>query len=96
MVESNFSIDGKEIVVRIIKYVLEGAMVGIAAALIPQQKIKLDEVLTIALVAAATFSILDLFSPSVSTAARMGVGLAVGANIVGGVPVSTHGLHAPR
>jgi len=87
MVESNFSIDGKEIVIRIIKYVLEGAMVGIAAALIPQQKIKLDEVMTIALVAAATFSILDLFSPSISSSARLGVGVALGSGIVGGLPV---------
>lgn len=87
MSASNFSIDGKEIVVRIIKYVLEGAMVGIAAALIPKQKPSLEEILTIALVAAATFSILDLFSPSVSTSVRMGTGLALGAGIVGGVPI---------
>lgn len=87
MADSNFSIDGKEIVVRIIKYVLEGAMVGIAAALIPKQKPSLEEILTIALVAAATFSILDLFSPSVSSSARFGVGAALGAGIVGGVPI---------
>lgn len=87
MVESNFSVDGKEIIVRIIKYVLEGAMVGIAAALIPKQKINLEEVMTIALVAAATFSILDLFSPAISSSARMGVGVALGSGIVGGVPI---------
>lgn len=87
MAESNFSVDGKEIIVRIIKYILEGAMVGIAAALIPKQRPHLEEVLTIALVAAATFSILDLFSPSVSTSVRMGTGLALGAGIVGGVPI---------
>jgi ABC-type Co2+ transport system permease subunit len=87
MPESNFSIDGKEIVVRIIKYVLEGAMVGIAAALIPKQKPSLEEILTIALVAAATFSILDLFSPSISTSTRLGVGAALGAGIVGGIPI---------
>lgn len=91
MVESNFSIDGKEIVVRIIKYILEGAMVGIAAALIPQQKIKLDEVLTIALVAAATFSILDLFSQSMGSSARLGVGVALGTGIVGGLPIKSVG-----
>jgi hypothetical protein len=89
MAESNFSIDGKEIVVRIIKYVLEGAMVGIAAYLIPKSKPSLEEVLTVALVAAATFSILDLFSPSLSSSARMGVGLALGSGIVGGVPIKS-------
>ena len=87
MPESNFSIDGKEIVVRIIKYVLEGAMVGVAAALIPKQKPSLEEILTIALVAAATFSILDLFAPSLGTSVRMGTGLALGAGVVGGVPL---------
>jgi hypothetical protein len=87
MAESNFSIDGKEVVIRIIKYILEGAMVGIAAALIPKQKMKLDEALTIALVAAATFSILDLFSTSIASSARLGVGLALGSGIVGGIPL---------
>ena len=87
MAESNFSIDGKEIVVRIIKYILEGAMVGIAAYLIPKSKLSLEEVLTVALVAAATFSLLDLFSPSVSSSARFGVGAALGAGLIGGVPM---------
>lgn len=90
MTASNFSIDGKEIVVRIIKYILEGAMVGIAALLIPKQRPSIEEIMTIALVAAATFSILDLFSPSISTSARMGVGLALGSGIVGGVPIKGH------
>lgn len=87
MAESNFSIDGKEIIVRIIKYVLEGAMVGFAAYIIPSKPPKLEEVMTIALVAAATFSILDLFSPATSSSARLGLGAALGAGIVGGVPV---------
>lgn len=87
MAESNFSIDGKEIVVRIIKYILEGAMVGVAAFLIPKNKPSLEEVLTVALVAAATFSLLDLFSPSISSSTRFGVGAALGAGIVGGVPI---------
>jgi hypothetical protein len=58
-----FSVDGKEIVVRIIKYVLEGAMVAIAVALIPV-KTFIKEILTIALIA-ATFSLLDMFAPSI-------------------------------
>lgn len=83
---SNFSVDGKELLVRIIKYILEGSMVAVAVALIPKRKPDLEEVLTIALVAAATFSLLDLFSPSVSTAARSGAGLALGSGLVGGIP----------
>lgn len=80
---SNFSVDGKEIVVRIIKYILEGSMVAIAVALIPAKKPSLEEVMTIALIAAATFSLLDMFAPSIGSAARLGSGLGVGANLVG-------------
>ena len=80
---SSFSVDGKEILVRIIKYILEGSMVGIAVALIPSKKPSLEEVLTIALIAAATFSLLDMFAPSIGSAARLGVGFSAGANIVG-------------
>lgn len=74
----NFSVDGKEIVVRIIKYVLEGAMVALAAFLIPAKKPNTEEILTIALVAAATFSLLDLFSPSIGAYTRMGAGAGIG------------------
>lgn len=87
---SNFSVDGKEIVVRIIKYVLEGAMVGIAAFLIPKNKPSLEEILTVALVAAATFSLLDMYAPSISQSARFGSGLALGSSIVGGF--ATHSV----
>lgn len=80
----NFSIDGREIIVRIIKYVLEGSMVGVAAWLIPKNKMTLEEVLTVALVAAATFSLLDMYAPSISQSARFGSGLALGSSIVGG------------
>ncbi len=77
--ENSFSVDGKEIIVRIIKYILEGAMVAIAAYLIPQKKPNPEEILTIALVAAATFSLLDMFAPSVAgTSARVGAYGAVG------------------
>lgn len=84
---SNFSVDGKELLVRIIKYILEGSMVAVAVALIPKRRPDLEEIITIALVAAATFSLLDLFSPSISSGARNGVGLSIGAGIVGGLPI---------
>ena len=79
---SDFSVDGKEIVIRIIKYILEGSMVAIAVALIPKQKPSLEEVLTIALVAAATFSLLDMFAPSIGAAARLGAGLKISWNMI--------------
>ena len=83
----NFSVDGKEIVVRIIKYLLEGSVVGLAAYLIPSKKLSGEEVLTIDLTAAAVFALLDLFSPSISQSARLGSGLALGSSLVGGIPM---------
>ena len=75
------TVDVKELTVRVLKYILEGAVVAIAAWLIPSKKPNVEEVLTLALVAAATFSILDLFLPSISASARMGVGLGIGASL---------------
>jgi ABC-type Co2+ transport system permease subunit len=71
------TVDVKELTVRILKYILEGAVVAFAAWFIPSKKPNVEEVLTLALVAAATFSILDLFLPSISASARMGVGLGL-------------------
>lgn len=79
---SNFAVDGKEIIVRIIKYILEGSMVAIAAYMIPVKKPSLEEILTIALVAAATFALLDMFAPSIGASARLGAGIGVGASLV--------------
>ena len=75
------SVDFKEFVVRILKYILEGTVVAVAAWLIPSKKPSVEEVFTLALVAAATFSILDLFLPSISETARVGVGLGIGAGL---------------
>jgi hypothetical protein len=81
---SGFKIDGKEVAVRIIKYLLEGAAVATAAVLIPKKSLSMEEVLTIALVAASIFSILDLVSPSIGASVRSGVGLSIGSGVGGG------------
>ena len=73
-----------ELVKRIIKYLVEGLMVAIAAYAIPKGKgLTLDEVALIALTAAATFSILDTYIPSMGMTARTGAGFGIGANMVG-------------
>lgn len=77
----NISVDGKEIIIRIIKYILEGAMVALAAYLIPKKKPDPEEILTVALVAAATFSLLDMFAPSIGNSARFGVGASIGVGL---------------
>ena len=58
-------------------------MVAIAAFAIPKRRIDLDEVALIALTAAATFSILDTYIPSMAVSARSGAGFGIGANLVG-------------
>ena len=49
---------------RVIKYLVEGLMVAIACYAIPKASLKLDEISLIAPTAAATFSILDIYIPS--------------------------------
>lgn len=82
---SDFGFDVKEILVRIFKYIFEGLVVAVAAYLIPGKKMQAVEILTIALVAAATFSVLDLFAPSFSAGARFGTSVAIGGNLAGGL-----------
>ena len=76
----------KEIMKRIIKYLVEGLMVAIACYAIPKQSLQLDEIALLSLVAAATFSILDTYLPSVGDSARNGTGLGIGLRIAGVVP----------
>ena len=76
-------IDLGELVRRAVKYLVEGVMVALAAYAIPKKSLNLDEVALIALTAAATFSILDSFLPSMASSARSGAGFGIGANLVG-------------
>lgn len=72
-----------ELVRRAIKYLVEGLMVALAAYAIPKKSLRVDEVGLIALTAAATFSILDTYIPSMGVSARSGAGFGIGANLVG-------------
>ena len=76
-------LDLGELVRRAIKYLVEGLMVAIAAYAIPKRSLNMDEVALIALTAAATFSILDTYLPSMAVSARSGAGFGIGANLVG-------------
>jgi ABC-type Co2+ transport system permease subunit len=76
-------VDLKELLKRAIKYLVEGLMVALVAYSIPKRSLNLDEIALIALTAAATFSILDTYVPSMATQARSGAGFGVGANLVG-------------
>lgn len=79
---TDFSVDGKEILTRIIKYLAEAAVVVLAIYLIPKNKLSGEEMLTVGLVAAATFSLLDMFAPSVSANAyRAGLAGGIGLSL---------------
>ena len=71
-----------ELAKRIIKYLVEGLMVAIAAYAIPKRSLNFEEIILIALTAAATFSILDTYIPSMGVTARSGAGFGIGANLV--------------
>ncbi len=71
-----------ELIKRIIKYLIEGLMVAIAAFAIPKRTLNIEEIALLALTAAATFAILDTYIPSMGVSARTGAGLGMGMNLV--------------
>lgn len=75
--------DFGELVKRAIKYLIEGLMVAIAAYAIPKHSLKVEEIVIIALTAAATFSVLDVFAPAFANSSRSGAGMGIGFNLVG-------------
>lgn len=76
-------IDMSDLVMRLVKYLLEGLAVAVAAYVIPGKTMRFGEVAMIALTATATFAILDIYAPSVGSSARTGAGFGIGANLVG-------------
>jgi len=75
--------DLQEVIKRAVKYLVEGAAVAVAAYYIPKKQMNVEEIAMIAITAAATFAILDMYAPSIGSAARQGTGFGIGANLVG-------------
>lgn len=76
-------LDMGDLVSRAVKYALEGVAVAVAAYLLPGKGLKMSEIGMIALVAMATFALLDVYAPSVGSSARTGAGFGIGAHLVG-------------
>ena len=72
-----------EIVNRVIKYLIEGLVVAAAAIFIPRKALPMDEIATLAVVAAVVFAVLDAVSPSMGVTSRQGAGLGLGFKLVG-------------
>ncbi len=78
--EMDFS--AAELINRAIKYLIEGLAVAIAMMFIPRKGLPMDEIVSVAVVAAAMFAVLDALAPSVGVTARQGAGFGLGANLV--------------
>jgi hypothetical protein len=78
----------EELLKRAIKYIVEGIIVALAAFVIPKQSLKIEEVVVIALTAAATLAVLDTFIPSMGVSSRQGAGLAIGTGLAGGLRIA--------
>ena len=74
-------IDYTEILTRVLKYIMEGLAVGLACYF--SAKLNMDQIIIIAVTAAVTFAILDMYTPHVSDAARLGTGFGIGSQFTG-------------
>jgi hypothetical protein len=88
MANGQFSLDVREVLVRLLKYVFEGLVVAVAAFFIPgNNKLSAQDIILLGLIAAATFSLLDTAAPSISATVRSGAGFSIGAGLTGGLPL---------
>ena len=76
----------REIISKLLKYILEGLAVAIAAYWIPQfssgKRMNNEYVLTIAITAACMLAVLDVFAPTIGRSFRLGSGFGIGSKLV--------------
>ena len=80
-----FQVDFREVFIRLVKYLVEGVAVALAAYYIPKKNTNSTEIFIIAITAAATFAILDMAAQEVSVGARFGAGFSTGSGIATGL-----------
>ena len=66
----------------ILKYILQGAAIAIAAHYIPKKNLSIREVVNIAMTGALVLFILDLLAPSIGSSTRTGAGFGIGQGLV--------------
>lgn len=79
----SMTFDSNEMMTRVVKYLLEGLVVGIVAYVLPSKSLSFQEILLLSLTAASIFAVMDLLAPAIGTGARQGVGLGAGFKLVG-------------
>lgn len=68
----------------VFKYIMLGMSVSVCAYFLPSGlRSDVRSIIYIGLISAATYFILDTFSPKVGESARVGSGLGIGLNLVG-------------
>lgn len=75
--------DTRELCRRVIKYLLMGVVIATCSLVLPKQKLDLEAVFALAMVAGATFAIIDTFMPTMSYPVQLGAGFGIGAGMVG-------------
>lgn len=77
------SFNSRELCKKVVKYILQGAIISIAVLLLNKNKPDFEAVVALGLIASATYAIIDLFAPSLTMPVNLGVGFGVGAQLVG-------------
>lgn len=67
----------------VVKYLILGIVIAISCVLIGRNKMGVEEILSLSIVAGATFAIIDTFAPTMSYPAQFGAGFGIGAGLVG-------------
>jgi hypothetical protein len=81
------SFDFEEMLKLVMKYLIEGLVVAFVAFVFPKKKLDLEEVVIVALTAASTFAVLDVFlgnSNPITQGTKSGLGMAIGSGLAGG------------
>lgn len=85
--QQQLNVNVQNLIIKAIKYIIEGLAVAVAAYYIPKNKLNVEDIVIIGVTAAAIFAVLDVFSPSTGEAVRFGAGFGIGANQVGFRPL---------
>ena len=78
----SMSLDTRTLCKMVVKYITLGLVIAIVCLVLPKQKLDFEAITAIALTSAATFAILDLFAPTLSGPAQLGLGAGIGYNLI--------------
>jgi len=78
------SFNSRELCKRVIKYIIQGLVVGMAVLLINKNKPDFEAIIALSLISSATYAVVDLFAPSLTFPVNFGVGFGIGNSLVMG------------